>query len=311
MAAPQGETAPRSRRPTGLASLKTLLTVVVVLGLFTWAADDLKVTPGRLVDAKTWKHMGDLLMRMGPYFKIDRCGDAEIAFEGDQRKIDAVCKENRTLYWYRKDYLVGMIKHVPKVWPELMETIRMAILASFVGSVIAVPFSVLAARNMMSRLPWLYYLVRTFLNLVRTIPDLVLAAVLAGAFGIGVLPGIMALSVFSFTLITKLTSETVEAIDPGPLEAMSAVGAGKIQSIGFGVVPQVAPSFIAYTLYVLEVNVRASFILGWVGAGGIGHALNVSLTLGKFREVTVIIAIILAAVVVIDFISTKLRERLV
>lgn len=311
MAAPNREPAAKTgNAPTGLASMKTTLIVAAVLLLYVWSAAWLNITPAHLISPSTWAHMGDLLMRMGPYYKIDNCDDAQIAFEGDQRKIDLVCNNGRVLFWYRADYLLEMIKYVPKVWGLLMETLRIAILSATIGGVLAIPFSVLSARNMVKS-KWLYLIMRTMLNLIRTIPDLVLAAVLAGAFGIGALPGVLAVSIFSFTLITKLMSETIEAIDPGPLEAMQAVGAGKVQQIFFGVVPQVLPSYIAYSLYVLEVNVRASFILGWVGAGGIGHALNTDLTLGKFRNVTVTIVVILLAVVVVDYVSTKLRERLV
>lgn len=309
MTEPQRPLAPPGKRPFGLGALKNLLVVVAILALYTWSAAGLEVSPSRLVSADTWRHMGDLVMRMGPYYKVDKCSDAEIAFEGDQRRIDLVCEQKKVQYLYRPDFLQGMVQYLPRVWRLLMETLRIAILSAVIGAVFAVPFSVLSARNLVPH--WFYLPMRFLLNLIRTVPDLVLAAVLAGAFGIGVLPGVLAVSVFSFTLITKLMSETIEAIDPGPLEAMQAVGAGRVQQIFFGVVPQVLPSFIAYTLYVLEVNVRASFILGWVGAGGIGQALNADLTLGSFRNVTVIVVVILAAVIAVDFVSTKIRERLV
>lgn len=312
MTEPARKTEPKIERPSFFASFKTTAIVLVVIGIYLWSSAGLSITPGRLIAGDTWKAMGDLLIRMGPYYKVDTCDDAEIAFEGDPAKIEAVCKGGQVLYWLNPEYVDQMIAYStdPHVWDALLQTLRIAIIAATIGATLAIPVSVLAARNMVKS-KWLYLGVRTISNLIRTIPDLALAAVLAGAFGIGALPGIIAVSVFSFTLITKLMSETIEAIDPGPLEAMQAVGAGKVQQIFYGVVPQVLPNFIAYTLYVLEVNVRASFILGWVGAGGIGHVLNADLTLGRYRNVTVIVVVILAAVVVVDYISTKLRERIV
>ncbi len=107
---------------------------------------------------------------------------------------------------------------------------------------------------------------RFILNIVRTIPDLLLAAIFVAVFGIGQIPGILALFILTICIIGKLLYESLETIDPGPMEAMTAVGANKIKWIVFGVVPQAISSFMSYVLYAFEVNIRASAVLGFTSA---------------------------------------------
>lgn len=192
----------------------------------------------------------------------------------------------------------------------MLETIRMALIGTTVGAILAVPVALLSASNI-ARSAWIYQPVRVLLNLIRTIPDLLLAAIFVAVFGLGPLPGIFALSVFSLGLVAKLTYEALETIDRGPLEAMTAVGAGTIQRIVFGVIPQIQAHFTSYVLYTFEINVRAAAILGLVGAGGIGHYYEVTLGFLEYDKTCVIILFTLAVVLVIDYVSMKLRERLI
>lgn len=192
----------------------------------------------------------------------------------------------------------------------LVETMQMAMLGTVVGAVLAIPVVLVAARNI-SRHSAVYHIVRGLLNLVRTLPDILLASVFAAAVGFGALPGVMALAVFSFGIIAKLTSETVESIDPGPMEALSASGSPRINVIYYGVVPQVLPQFVAYCLYVFEINVRAATVLGLVGAGGIGMWLQRDMNLMMYRNASAIILLIFAFVLAMDLISNYLRGRLV
>ncbi|MNP54584.1 Phosphate-import permease protein PhnE [compost metagenome] len=120
----------------------------------------------------------------------------------------------------------------------------------------------------------------------------------------------LALLFFSFGIIAKLTYESLEAIDPGPLEAMTAVGANRIQLIIFGVIPQALPAFISYLLYTFEINIRAATVLGFVGAGGIGLLLNQSLGLFRYDRAATIIILTLAVVLIIDYASTSIRRKL-
>ncbi|MFX3635292.1 MAG: phosphonate ABC transporter, permease protein PhnE [Candidatus Pristimantibacillus sp.] len=192
----------------------------------------------------------------------------------------------------------------------MLETIRMALVGTTIGAILAVPVALLCASNIMA-IKWITYPVRFVLNLVRTVPDLLLAAIFVSIFGLGPLPGIFALSIFSLGLIAKLTYEALETIDPGPLEAMTSVGASTLQRIAYGVIPQIQAHFISFTLYTFEINVRAAAILGLVGAGGIGHYYEVTLGFLEYDKTSVIILFTLAIVLLIDYISTKLREKLI
>ncbi|MFJ8530007.1 phosphonate ABC transporter, permease protein PhnE [Bacillus sp. NPDC094106] len=195
------------------------------------------------------------------------------------------------------------------ITPAILDTIRMAIIGTTLGAILAIPLALLAANNVFST-PILYGPARFILNFIRTIPDLLLAAIFVAIFGIGPLPGILALTFFSVGLIAKLLYETIESIDSGPLEAMTAVGANKVQWIVYGVIPQVMAHFVSYVLYTFEVNVRAAAVLGLVGAGGIGLYYDRTLGFLQYQQTASIIIYTLVVVLLIDYISTVLREKL-
>ena len=192
----------------------------------------------------------------------------------------------------------------------MLETIRMALLGATFGAILAIPLALLSASNVFEA-KWIVLPFRFILNLIRTVPDLLLAAIFVAIFGLGPLPGIWALTIFSLGIIAKLTYESIEAIDRGPLEAMTAVGANKIQWIFFGVIPQVLPQFLSYSIYTFEINVRAAAVLGLVGAGGIGIFYERTLGFFKYDRVSSIIIFTLVVVLLIDYISTKIREKLI
>lgn len=215
------------------------------------------------------------------------------------------------------DFVGLMKKMYPPNWatfPSLIapfiETIQIAIVGSFVGSVIAIPTSLLAA-NTINQNQFLYVISKGIMNLIRTVPRLLYAALLVSAVGLGAFSGVVALVFFSLAIVAKLTSESLEAIDTGPLEALQASGANKLEVIKYAVLPQIAPSYISYSLYVLEVNIRTSAVLGMVGAGGIGQTLMTSLNLFMYKRAATIIVATFVMVFVIDLISMKLRERLI
>lgn len=210
--------------------------------------------------------------------------------------------------------LLGELANVQ--WPyfadiaaPMLETVQMALLGTTLGAIVAIPLILLASNNVFQN-KGIVMTARTILNFVRTIPDLLLASLFVAVFGIGPFAGVMALFIFSFGIITKLGYESVETIDPGPLEAMTAVGANKMQFISFAVVPQALPGFVAHFLYTFEVCVRASAILGYVGAGGIGMVLKTELDTFQYGNVAAIILSTLVIVIVIDTISTSIREKL-
>ncbi|MDR7482656.1 MAG: phosphonate ABC transporter, permease protein PhnE [Armatimonadota bacterium] len=198
---------------------------------------------------------------------------------------------------------------LPALVDPLVQTLQIAFVGTAQGAVLAVPLILLAARNV-TRAPWLYLAARGLLNLLRTIPDLLYAAVLVAAVGIGPFAGILALTIFSLAVIAKLTSESLEAIDPGPLEALEAAGATRLTMVRFAVIPQILPVYLSYTLFVFEINIRVSFVLGLVGAGGIGQTLNTTLQLFRYQSALTIILVMLAIVIAIDTGSARLRQVL-
>src|SRR5699024_1056979 len=149
-----------------------------------------------------------------------------------------------------------------------------------------------------------YLSVRTLMNVLRTSPDLVLAVVFVGRFGVGVFPGILALSVLSFGSLAKLISETIEAVDMRRLDAMRASGGDTLPVILYGLVPQVLPQFTSFVLYVFEINIRASVVLGLVGAGGIGLILDRELQFYNYPNAMAIIIVIFFVVITIEYISS-------
>jgi len=200
--------------------------------------------------------------------------------------------------------------YTEKIIGPLFETIQMAIAGSFLGALIAFPVSLLAADNFIEN-KFINTPVRFILNVFRTIPALVLAALFVAVFGIGSFAGIVALFIFSFGLISKLTYESIESIDYGQVEALKSLGANKLEILRYAIIPQVLPQFMSYTLYAFEVNVRAAAVLGYVGAGGIGQTYERNLAMRYFDRVGMIIIVSFFAVLIIDVISRNIRKRLV
>ncbi|XMB72114.1 phosphonate ABC transporter, permease protein PhnE [Mycoplasmatota bacterium WC30] len=200
--------------------------------------------------------------------------------------------------------------YTPNLISPLLETVQMAIIGSVVGALLAFPAALFAANNFIE-IKWLNKTMRLILNVFRTIPSLVLASLFVAIFGRGAFPGIMALSIFSFGLISKMTYESIEAIDHGQVEAIISLGGTKMEILRYGILPQILPQYMSYTLYAFEVNVRAAAVLGYVGAGGIGQTYQIWLDMRRFERVGMIIMISFVAVLIIDFISSSIRRKLV
>lgn len=198
---------------------------------------------------------------------------------------------------------------LPSLAGPAVETVQIALWGTLLGVVGAIPLSFLAARNLRVH-PWLYRVTRQSLNVIRSINELILALVFVAAVGLGPFPGVLALAVHGVGMLGKFFAESIEEIDQGPLEALRATGARPLQVIVFGVLPQVVTSWIAVILYRFEVNLRSATVLGMVGAGGLGFELVSSLKLFKYQETATCILVITVMVVVADFISHGLRERI-
>jgi len=191
----------------------------------------------------------------------------------------------------------------------LLETIQIAILASIVGCAIALPLSFYASRATNLN-KYSYFIYKSFLNLIRTIPDLFWAMMFTVAVGIGPFAGVLALVMFSLAIMGKLLSETIDSIDPGPMEAAKATGASHNQTVFTSALPQVLPNFTAYFLYIFELCIRASVILGLVGAGGVGRIIETQRIFLRFDRISPIIVIILVVVIFIEQFSVWIRKKI-
>ena len=216
---------------------------------------------------------------------------------------------------YQMNSIIEMLLHpdwqyLEYVISPLMETIQMAILGTTFGALLALPISFIASKNIIKN-SVIRGICRFILNIVRTIPDLLLGSLFVAVVGIGPMAGVAALTVFSFGMISKLFYETIETIDEGPIEAVRAVGGSTFDVIVYAVFPQIASQLLSYTLYTFEINVRASSVLGYMGAGGIGVLLQRSLSMFRYDQTSVIIIAIFIIVFIIDFINNKVRERLI
>jgi len=192
----------------------------------------------------------------------------------------------------------------------LAETLAIALLGTFVSVVLTIPFALWAARNLVKT--------RLFsgaskltLSLIRTFPDIIMAIIFIKAVGPGAFAGVLTLGINSIGMLGKLNAEALEDLDMGPSEALKACGATRLQTIWHAVVPQAIPFYLSFALFRLEINVRSAAVLGAVGAGGIGTPLIFAMEGRSWDRVGIILLGIIALVTAIDWISGRLRRRLV
>jgi len=211
------------------------------------------------------------------------------------------------------EFLRRMLPPDPSVLGQALrgavQTLQIALLGTAVAAVLAVPLALAAARNTAPR--WVFYAARTWLNVFRAIDTLVYALFFVAAVGLGPFPGVLAVIVYTTTVLAKLFSEAIEAMDPGPVEAVQAVGATRVQVLRWGVLPQLGPEFVSFTLYRFETNIRAAAVLGFVGGGGIGFYIQTYLRLLNYPAASTVLLVLIAMVMLVDFTSSRLRARLI
>ena len=196
----------------------------------------------------------------------------------------------------------------------LIQTLFLAFMATAFAIPPAFLLAFAAARNLTRESPaarLVYTALRTAMNLTRAVEPLVWALIFISWVGIGPFAGVLALWVHSVASLVKLYSEQIESIDRGPMDAIKATGAGTLQVLRYGVVPQVIPPFLSFTIYRWDINVRMSTIIGFVGGGGIGYILKPRVDLGEWGEVGTLVLLIAVAVWVMDLVSARIRERIV
>ena len=196
-----------------------------------------------------------------------------------------------------------------KVTGPLIDTIKMSILGTVIGCLLALPVSVLSSTNINHNTA-IVSVFRFILALIRTVPTLVIALVCALIFGLGTFAGTLAIAIFTFGIVAKMLYESIETIDMGPFEAMEALGANKFQAFWSACVPQILPVYLSHSLYCFEMNVRASAILGYVGAGGLGITINERIGWRDYNGLGMVLLTLFVVVVAIEFFSEYLRKKL-
>ena len=197
----------------------------------------------------------------------------------------------------------------PKVIGPLLDTIKMSILGTVIGCAVALPVSILASSNINPNVPTVS-ICRFVLALIRTLPTLVIALVCALIFSLGTFSGTVAIAIFTFGVVAKMLYESIETIDMGPFEAKEALGGNKFEAFWSACVPQILPVYLSHCLYCFEMNIRASAILGYVGAGGLGITINERIGWRDYESLGTVLLTLFVVVTFIEFFSAYLRKKL-
>ena len=263
---------PRAFRDTPMVRARKIALWTLFIGLFCWCLYDFNFAPERI-----WVGLG----RLG-----------------------------RVLSFMFPPYFWSTWAEWLEIFTALGETVAMAFLGTFLGAVIAFPLSFLGAKNI-NRIFWLRQGTRRFYDVIRAFETLILALIFIRAFGLGPLPGILAIAVSEIGTFAKLFSEALENTSKKPVEGVVASGGSRLQSIRYAVMPQVLPVHLSVLLYNFESNVRSGTILGIVGAGGIGFLLSDRISTYYWDQAWTMIFLIIAMVYLIDFLSGLIRTRLI
>ncbi len=202
-----------------------------------------------------------------------------------------------------------------EVVDAMFVTIFMALIATTLGTIIAIPLSFLASSNIMRKGKVgtaVYFVVRSFLSIIRSYESLVLATIFALIVGYGSpFAGVIALTITTAASLGKMFSESVESIDEGPIEAVTATGASRLQVIMYAVVPQIIPDFLSFTIYHWDINIRISTVIGFVGGGGIGYFLSQRINTLQYSQAGTALLAIIMVVWALDFLSSEVRKQLI
>ncbi len=200
--------------------------------------------------------------------------------------------------------------YINQLWKPLWDTLNIATLGTIMGVAIALPLSFLAARNT-SPAPW----VRSFALLVivtsRSVNSLIWALLLVSIIGPGLLAGVLAIGLRSIGFVGKLFSEAIEEIERPPVEAIAATGAGPLQVLSYGIMPQVLPTLAGVSVFRWDINIRESTVIGLVGAGGIGISLNATISALRWSQASVIFLTIFAMVLLSEWVSYTVRRSII
>jgi len=270
--------ATRARRNTTLAAFAVLVVVVVASGVFAG------VDPVRM------------------FARIGSIGD----YFGRIFVFDTGAYTGRPVFVAPGEWMWGIVR-----WARLIgDTLLIAYAGTLMGAIAAFFFSFMAAKNL-GRHAAVRLSVKRLLEFCRTVPELVFALIFVIAFGLGPMPGVLALAIHTAGALGKMFCEVVENIDMRPVEGTLAAGGTWWQTVRFAAVPQVAANFASYALLRFEINVRGAAVMGFVGAGGIGQDLIEAIRKFYYADVSAILVVIIATVMLIDLVTERIRHRLV
>jgi len=189
-------------------------------------------------------------------------------------------------------------------------TLHVAFFGSFVALLIVLPLSFFAAKNTAPH-PVIYHITRGGLNILRSIPDIVIGLIFVMAIGLGPFPAVMAILLHNIGVLGKLISELIEAADKGPQEAIQSLGLGRILNAMYGILPQIIPNVLSHYFYRFEVAIRSSLILGFIGGGGIGQLLVNSFKIFAYDDVMLYVIYIMILVTLVDMLGSYVRNRII
>jgi phosphonate transport system permease protein len=201
------------------------------------------------------------------------------------------------------------LAHLALLRDATLETLQIAVWGTLIAIILSIPLAFLGARNTTPH-PVVFHATRVFLNALRSINELVFALIFVSAVGLGPFAGVLAIALHATGMLAKFCAEEIEGVDRGPVEAMQATGAGRLQVILFGIVPQVVPAFVSYAVYRFDVSIRAATILGLVGAGGLGFSLIKTMKLFQYHQTATCILVIFVLVLISDWLCARIRARI-
>ena len=277
-------------RPFPSITLRGLLLIVILMGILAWSWNASRPSEINRVRGvfDALGAMGDLVSRMFP---------PEVELMRGTKVTYNILGTEMELGW-------------PVVVSSVIETVQMAVIGTVGAVLVAMPISLLAARNV-SPHPVIYQSVRFVLNFLRSIPELVYALLFVAAVGLGPFTGVLALVFSTIGSLSRLYAEAIEQIDPQQVLAVRATGSGGIQVFIYGVIPQALPLLISYSIVYFEHNVRSATILGYVGAGGVGYKLFEYMGTSAYQKLMGTALVLVIAVTIIDRFSSYLRQRFI
>jgi len=226
----------------------------------------------------------------------------------DMRPMD-LWRDSDNMKSYATEFFPPNFSHWKFYLEEMLVTLQIALWGTFLAVLTAIPLGLMASSNIVPW--WVYSPTRRLMDSFRAINEMVFAMLFVVAVGLGPFAGVLALWIHTTGILAKLFSEAVEAIDHQPIEGIRSTGAGAFHEITYGVIPQVMPLWISFTLYRFESNVRSATVVGMVGAGGIGVLLWEIIRSFQYKETSAVMVIVVITVSVIDMVSSKIRKALI